>query len=76
MGDAKAAKLWGKAGPWTDYPKRMMKFRARGFLLRDQFGDILKGLRTAEEARDMPSEINVTPLADKLAGGLSEAINQ
>jgi len=54
----------------------MMKFRARGFLLRDQFGDILKGLRTAEEARDTPSEINVTPLADKLAGGLSEAINQ
>jgi hypothetical protein len=76
VGDAKAAKLWGKAGPWTDYPKRMCKFRARGFLLRDQFGDILKGLRTAEEARDMPSEINVTPLADKLAGGLSEAVNQ
>jgi hypothetical protein len=75
MGDAKAAKLWGKAGPWTDYPKRMCKFRARGFLLRDQFGDILKGLRTAEEARDIPAEINVTPLADKLAGGLSEAIN-
>jgi hypothetical protein len=73
--DAKAAKLWGKAGPWSDYPKRMMKFRARGFLLRDQFGDILKGLRTAEEARDIPAEINVTPLADKLAGGLSEAIN-
>ena len=75
VGDAKAAKLWGKAGPWTDYPKRMCKFRARGFLLRDQFGDILKGLRTAEEARDLPSEINVTPLAEKLAGGLSEAIN-
>jgi hypothetical protein len=75
MGDAKAAKLAGKAGPWTDYPKRMCKFRARGFLLRDQFGDILKGLRTAEEARDTPSEINVTPLAEKLAGGLSEAIN-
>lgn len=71
--DAKAAKLWGKAGPWTDYPRRMMKFRARGFILRDQFGDILKGLRTVEEARDM-AEINVTPLADKVAGGLSEAI--
>lgn len=74
VGDAKAAKLWGKAGPWTDYPKRMLKFRARGFLLRDQFGDILKGLRTVEEARDIAPEINVTPLADKLAGGLSAAI--
>ncbi len=74
VADAKAAKLWGKAGPWTDYPKRMLKFRARGFLLRDQFGDILKGLRTVEEARDIAPEINVTPLADKLAGGLSAAI--
>jgi hypothetical protein len=73
-GDAKGAKLWGKAGPWTDYPKRMLKFRARGFILRDQFGDILKGLRTVEEARDIAPEINVTPLADKVAGGLSDAI--
>ena len=76
VADAKLSKLWGKAGPWSDYPKRMLKFRARGFLLRDQFGDILKGLRTAEEARDIPAEINVTPLSEKLAGGLSEAINQ
>lgn len=73
LADAKAAKLAGKAGPWTDYPRRMCKFRARGFVLRDLFGDILKGLRTVEEARDIPSEpINVTPLADKLAGGLAE----
>lgn len=74
VADAKAAKLWGKAGPWTEYPRRMLKFRARGFLLRDQFGDVLKGLRTVEEARDIAPEINVTPLADKLAGGLSDAI--
>jgi hypothetical protein len=74
IADAKQAKLWGKAGPWTEYPRRMLKFRARGFLLRDQFGDILKGLRTVEEARDIAPEINVTPLADKLAGGLSDAI--
>jgi hypothetical protein len=72
--DAKSAKLWGKAGPWSDFPKRMLKFRARGFILRDQFGDILKGLRTVEEARDIAPEINVTPLAEKVAGGLSDAI--
>jgi hypothetical protein len=72
--DAKGAKLWGKSGPWSDYPKRMLKFRARGFILRDQFGDILKGLRTVEEARDIAPEINVTPLSEKVAGGLSDAI--
>jgi hypothetical protein len=74
VADAKQAKLWGKSGPWSDYPRRMLKFRARGFILRDQFGDVLKGLRTVEEARDIASEINVTPLAEKLAGGLSREI--
>lgn len=73
VAEAKQAKLWGKSGPWTDYPHRMLKFRARGFLLRDVFGDVLKGLRTTEEVRDLPTEVNVTP-ADKVAGGLSAAI--
>ncbi len=50
--DAKRAGLWGKAGPWTQYPDRMLVFRARGFNLRDNFGDVLKGLQTAEELRD------------------------
>jgi hypothetical protein len=54
--DAKTAGLWGKAGPWTQYPKRMLMFRARGFLLRDQFGDILKGFKTTEELEDYPDE--------------------
>ena len=31
-------------------------WRARGFNLRDNFGDILKGLYTYEEARDAPAE--------------------
>ena len=76
VGDAKRAKLWGKAGPWTDYPQRMLRFRARGYALRDLFGDVLKGLRTVEEARDIPSEpINVTPLAEKVAGGLSQSLH-
>ena len=73
VADAKTAKLWGKNGPWTDYPNRMLKFRARGFLLRDVFGDVLKGLRTVEEARDI-DPINVTPLEQKVAGGLTAQI--
>jgi len=72
LADAKRAKLTGKPGPWSEYPKRMLRFRARGYVLRDLFGDVLKGLRTVEEARDIPAEpVNVTPLADKVAGGLS-----
>lgn len=52
--DAKQAGLWAKAGPWSQYPKRMMTFRARGFALRDQFADALAGLISREEAEDMP----------------------
>jgi hypothetical protein len=54
--DAKQAELWAKAGPWTQYPKRMMTFRARGFALRDQFADALAGLISREEAEDMPEQ--------------------
>ena len=50
------AKLWGKDGPWKTYPERMLKMRARGFALRDAFADRLKGIITAEEARDYPSK--------------------
>jgi len=54
--DAKRAGLWGKQGPWTAYPKRMLAMRARGFAIRDAFADVLKGLITAEEAQDYPSD--------------------
>jgi hypothetical protein len=55
--DAKRAGLWGKQGPWSAYPKRMMQMRARGFALRDAFPDVLKGMITAEEAQDYPSDV-------------------
>lgn len=50
--DAKRAGLWGKAGPWAQYPRRMLQMRARGFALRDAFPDLLRGLITSEEAQD------------------------
>tara|TARA_R110002020_G_scaffold163731_1_gene349835 strand:+ start:105 stop:905 length:801 start_codon:yes stop_codon:yes gene_type:complete len=50
--DAKRARLWGKKGPWTDYPLVMLKHRARGFALRDTFADALAGLVSTEEAGD------------------------
>lgn len=63
VADAKRANLWGKSGPWTQYPARMLKHRARSFALRDQFGDALRGLRTVEEVQDDPvaAARNVTP---------------
>lgn len=60
--DAKRAGLWGKQGPWQAYPKRMLQMRARGFALRDAFPDVLKGLITAEEAHDYPTERDVSPV--------------
>ena len=54
--DAKAAGLLGKAGPWTQYKRRMRQMRARAFALRDVFPDVLRGLPVAEEVMDMPSE--------------------
>lgn len=49
---AEKAGLWGKQGPWSQHPERMLKNRARAFALRDVYPDILKGLYTAEELID------------------------
>jgi len=66
--DAITAKLWGKKttkyksgsnesyqvdSPWITNPGRMLMWRARGFNVRDNFGDIVKGLRFFEEAMDI-----------------------
>lgn len=59
ISDAKQAKLWQRRGhsgqdtPWVTFPRRMLMWRARGFNLRDNFGDVLKGLLTTEEAMDI-----------------------
>lgn len=54
--DAKKAGLWGKQGPWTQYPKRMLQMRARSWALRDVFTDVLRGMPVAEEVRDIPEQ--------------------
>jgi hypothetical protein len=56
VGDAKHAGLWGKTGPWTNYPKRMLQMRVRSWALRDAAADRLMGLILAEEAMDIPDE--------------------
>ena len=64
MEDAKLAGLAGKQGPWTNYPKRMRQMRARAFLLRDLFTDVLRGMAMAEEAMDI-DEVEINPRDDQ-----------
>lgn len=54
VADARRANLWGKDGPWTEYPDRMLAMRARSWNLRDGFGDVLSGIGIAEEEMDVP----------------------
>jgi hypothetical protein len=74
--DAKKAGLIGKQGPWTQYPKRMKKMRARAFTLRDNFADVLKGIQIAEEVMDIPTEKDITPQKQTPAQIGQKAIDQ
>lgn len=60
VADAKRAGLWGKQGPWTQHPKRMMALRARAFALRTVFADALAGFHAKEELDDEPREVEAT----------------
>lgn len=66
MEDAQKAGLANKQGPWTQYPKRMRQMRARAFLLRDLFADVLRGMAIAEELMDI-NEVEINPRDDKPA---------
>lgn len=74
MDDAKTAGLLGKQGPWTQYPKRMRKMRARAFLLRDVYADVLKGLPVAEESMDMPPTERYMGAAEEVAPAAQPAL--
>jgi hypothetical protein len=61
INDAKQARLWGKAGPWTEYSSRMLKWRALGLLADDVFSDVLGGFPLAEEAVDFEPIVEKRP---------------
>ena len=61
--DARKAGLWGKAGPWTQYPGRMLQMRARGLAARDGAADALSGLYLQEEIDG--GELTVVPIERK-----------
>lgn len=70
--EAKKANLWGKPGPWTQYPERMLQMRARGFAIRDKFADALRGINFAEEVRDyqtieVTKEPKIVPIKNNIA---------
>lgn len=52
VADAKHAGLWGRQGPWSSYPQRMLTMRARSWAMRDAFPDALAGLSITEEVQD------------------------
>jgi hypothetical protein len=69
VADAKMANLWGKAGPWQQFPKRMLQMRARGFAARDAFPDALRGLLLAEEARDVAPRVSIDAEVENVVQG-------
>lgn len=53
--DAKIAKLWGKVGPWQNFPYRMMQWRARSWAIRDAAPDLFFGM-SADELQDVADD--------------------
>ena len=58
--DAKRASLWIddaaiqrnqglRHSPWAKFPRRMLRYRALGFMSRDMFSDVLQGVHIEEE---------------------------
>jgi hypothetical protein len=69
--DAKMAQLWGKTGTWTTHPKRMMRYKARAFALRDKFADVLLGLTHSVE--EMEGEDNLKVAGSNKSDNSNEA---
>jgi hypothetical protein len=57
VAEAKTAGI-ANSSTWRAYPKRMTYYRALGFGLRDEFPDVLKGIKTTEELQDYPENHN------------------
>lgn len=75
---AQQAGLWGKPGPWAQYPQVMLMTRARTYALREAFPEVLSGLYTDDEVAhftDTPvrkSTAAPTSAQEKLAARLKE----
>lgn len=70
VAEAKKAGLWGKQGPWTQYPQRMLAMRARAYALRDGCADYLRGFQVREEVEDYQPIRDVSPKPSGIAARL------
>jgi hypothetical protein len=73
------AGLWTKT-VWASYPKRMLKYRARAYALRDIFPDVLEGLYLKEEIEESDNFDKKIKTVSKLDNSIasdqdSEALN-
>lgn len=69
--DAKRAGLWGKKGTWTQYPRRMLQHRARGFAAKDTFPDALYGLMSEDEAQGVAQAATIVEAPKPKGKGMS-----
>jgi hypothetical protein len=74
IADARQAGLINKQSPWQGYPDRMLKMRARGFALRDQFADVLKGFNVLEVSRE--DAVNMGPADEVVRPDTGEVIGR
>ncbi|MDR6384960.1 hypothetical protein [Paraburkholderia caribensis] len=80
LADARTAELVNK-DVWKKYPPRMLQMRARGFALRDQFADVLRGMPMAElvieQARNMgPVDEVPRSTPEPASGSRTDAVKQ
>jgi hypothetical protein len=59
--EATHAGLTKKPGPWQQYPRRMLMWRARGYACRDGASDVLSGFMTPDEAEDLAPQYPAEP---------------
>lgn len=69
--DAKMARLWGKDGPWSTYPRRMLQMRARSWAIRDGCADMLRGIQIREEVTDYEEVTDLGPAPSHVAHSLA-----
>ncbi len=62
MKQAEAAGLTAKNPTYKTYPERMLAARAKAFLARDIYPDVLGGMMSTEEAVDMPEPEHREPI--------------
>lgn len=76
IADARKAGLWEKAGPWNQYPERMLQMRARGYAARDGAADVLAGLYISEEVADIDTTPKRKSSAECKRDGTEQRFNE